>query len=327
MARPAWLLLFLVLGCGPIVSPPARRALNNNSKLGYQSAPDLIPADLDVVLRIDLQRMRNALDASEVDTLTRSASSQRSFDGLIRMSLAQAKIVWVGLRSADLQSGDRVMVLEFPRDQKPPQPDALSWRRVPSTRRAGVRHYRSRGEPGRASSSDIYLIEDRSMVFVSTLEQANVARVLREGPDTNRGQPESRGLLSLDYRAATRGKAKAGMPRPLEPSTKNKRPASSGSMLAKYPHLERLIRGINRLQASADISGKRLDLTARFRCGNAKQANRVERFLRTLRDAGSEREHLHELLRGMRVERDEETVMLRWALPRAAIIALLRRNR
>jgi hypothetical protein len=83
-----------MLGCGPrpIGAPPSAPAL--------VSASDVIPPDLDVVVRFDLGRVKSALGASVLSGLSRevlsAAGGAEHTDELVLESLVDAEIVYLG---------------------------------------------------------------------------------------------------------------------------------------------------------------------------------------------------------------------------------------
>jgi hypothetical protein len=136
---------------------------------------------------------------------------------------------------------------------------------------------------------------------VSPVEVMSVELVVSNGPDAERGQPEARGLVSVDYRA-----------RALSPALTN-----------RFPSLAALIAGIVRINAIVDVTGKELALDGRIRCKSPADATRLERFVATIIAAANERPRHRHLLGELRLEREGSVVHVRWPLPREAVQALL----
>src|SRR6478736_383064 len=116
----------LLEACGPKVTPrtppPAPRLSN---------AVDLIPPDLDVVVRLDLEGIKAALGALALsalagDVLARGAPKQAG-DDILLSSLLQARRVYLGYRpsSAGLPL-DRVLALDGSFTQLMREPEGFS---------------------------------------------------------------------------------------------------------------------------------------------------------------------------------------------------------
>jgi hypothetical protein len=308
------LLLLSLVACGPEVpkggvvktaddaktdAPKARRV---------ESAPDLMPADLDLVLRVDLSKVRDSLGAEASEHLIGRAVDVAGAEGLIRSALARAEIVWVGLRMADVEAGDRVMAIRTMKtrsvgDSKPTpavEPDSIAWKRE-DTEREDLARFVARGTTPRGGTERIFTFGEREAVFVSPVESQSVERLLREGADSERGQPVATGLLSLDYRT---GK--------LSHEHEN-----------AYPSLAALVAGVIRMRATIDVVADRLELDGRIQCRSIATATKVELFLDTIRTATARRPRYAELLADLKLKRSESVVSIQWPMPRAVVAALL----
>src|SRR5690606_33946659 len=62
---------------------------------------DLLPADLDLVVRVDVGRMRSGLGRAAADELAQRALDELH-DETLKSALLRADVVWLGLRLADL---------------------------------------------------------------------------------------------------------------------------------------------------------------------------------------------------------------------------------
>jgi len=282
-------------------------------------ATDLIPADLELVLRVDISKVRDSLGPEASAALMDRAVDQVSSEGLIRRALSTSEIVWLGLRLSDIVAGDRVMVVRSIKQRQTSggelrgrsgiEPDRIAW--TPSeTTIDGLTRWQAKATAGattdstatpRDGTSHIFTFGDRDAVFVSPVEVHSVERVLRRGPDPQRGQPQARGLVSIDYRA-----------RSLSPTLRN-----------RFPSLAVLIAGIVRINAIIDVTGKRMQLDGRIRCKTNRAAKKVVRFIETIRLATAKRPRHAELLTELTTDLEDKVVHLRWPLPRTVIRGLL----
>ncbi|MEQ9323460.1 MAG: hypothetical protein RIF41_30130 [Polyangiaceae bacterium] len=306
--RLALLATLALGGCGAevphggVLKAPA--PVEEEPERGPPEPLDLIPGDLDVVLRVDLSKVRDSLGADTGELLLERAADAASAAGLVRKALAGAEIVWLGLRMADVEHGDRVMVVRSVKqrgDQEPiVQPDSIAWKKEP-TKIGDVTRYLAKSAPTRDGTERIFTFDERTAVFVSPVEAHSVERVLRRGPDADRGQPAARGLVSIDYRT---GK--------LSTAHEN-----------AYPSLAALVAGMVRLRATVDVVADQLELDARIQCKTNTAAAKVARFLETIVGATARRPRYADLLKELKIERSESVVTIAWPLPRAVVAALL----
>ena len=293
------------LGCGtevPAGGVPRTPASKPALRQRVSEATDLLPADLDLVVRVDLSRVRSSLGPEpSADLIDRALHG--GGEGLLRRALAAAEVVWLGLRVADFEAGDRVLVVRMLATrppEKPPQPDEVAWT-ASTTDVDGVKRYRAKVTPGRGETERVFMFDERTAVFVSPVESMSVERILRRGPDAERGQPEARGLLSLDYR-----------PRRL-----------SLEIAQRFPSLSGLVAGVIRMGATVDISGERLELSGSIHCRSAGAAAKLLRFLETIRDASARRPRFEELMAGLELSRQDATLYVAWRLPTTVVWSLI----
>lgn len=304
MRRVAFWLCLAATGCGKTV--PAGGIPRNDapSPQVVTEASDLLPQDLDLVLRLDFSKVRESLGDELSRELVAEAAKRSGAEGLAREALASAEVVWLGTRLADFETGDRVMVVhtERPGKEAPEAllPDAISWEEK-SGAPEKVRRFVARVPPRRDGTARIYLFGKRDAVFVSPVEAMSVERVLERGPDPRRGQPEARGLLSLDYRAGR-----------LSPELER-----------RFASLAALWHGIERVRAIVDLRSGQLELDGRILCRDARAAEKVHRFLATIREASLQSERLGAHLESLVVEQNAATVLVRWPLPTSVIVELL----
>lgn len=308
------LALLIAVGCGPEVphggvvksAADAEPSADDPPKKDRRPPDplDLLPGDLDVVVRVDLSKVRDSLGADAGELLLERAADAASAPGLVRKALSQAEIVWLGLRMADVEHGDRVMVVRSVKrrgDQEPVvQPDPIAWTKE-STDIGDIARYLSKSTPARDGTERIFTFDDRTAVFVSPVESHSVERVLARGADSDRGQPAARGLVSLDYRTTK-----------LSTAHEN-----------AYPSLAALVAGMVRVQATVDVVADQLELDARIRCKTNTAAAKVARFLETIVGASARRPRYADLLKELKIEQSESVVTIAWPLPRPVVAALL----
>src|SRR5438552_1393840 len=119
VARAELCLAFVVLGCGRVVpaggeprQPVSEEALPEKPRPRTWEGTDLIPADLDLVVRVDLGKLRASLGPEAAKELAREGLDRSQADAAVRAALASADIAWLGVRVAELEEGDRVLVTE-----------------------------------------------------------------------------------------------------------------------------------------------------------------------------------------------------------------------
>ncbi|AUX36148.1 MULTISPECIES: hypothetical protein [Sorangium] len=265
---------------------------------------DLLPADLDLVVRVDVARMRAGLGQAAADELARRALDEAPDEALER-ALRRADVVWLGLRLADLEEGDRVVVLEGRMAGLAPDPDRWAPSPVAEGVQGGVAVFDRRGDgvAARADTARIVALGDRAVALVSAAEVSSVARVLRDGPDERRGDPAAEGLVSLDLRA-------------------RRLPAS---LARRFPSAFALVAGVERVRAVASLADEGVRLDAEIVGVDPAGAGRARRFLEVLRD-NVEDVRYAELMKALSIEQVERTVRLRWLFPAPLVLALLSRG-
>jgi hypothetical protein len=199
MQRRALLLGLSVLGaCGPkrlTVPPPAPTVT---------SAGEMIPPDLDVVVRLDWGRMKGALGSLALSALSREVLAQsgagQETDEVVVSSLLASEQVYLGYRPSPLLMPlDRVLAVQGRFEPLPRAPAGFSgavdlggdfryWDRKPG------------GALSRGSVARIYAYRDRVRAFVSEAELDSVERVLTGQGSERRLVPPEEGTLSLAAR-------------------------------------------------------------------------------------------------------------------------------
>ena len=274
--------------------------------MAIEHASDLIPADLDLVLRIDLARIRRGLGDGSASEMSEHALDKARVSGLMREALKRADTVWLGVRVSDLDTGDRVIAMQYRQTDgegaitKALEPDTIAWE-PQATTREGLSLYVARDKPARTSTALIALLGRDQAAFVSPVQAQSVRRLLRDGPDTQRGQPTPEGLVSIDYRA-----------RRLAPALEN-----------RFPSFAALIAGIDRVRAVVSLAGAKFELRGRIHCKTADAAVKIERFLATIGEASKARAELDELLGALKLERNDRTLIVRWPVPTSVVLGAL----
>jgi hypothetical protein len=200
MQRRGLLLALSALGvaCGPkpLSAPPSAPAV--------VSAADLIPADLDVVVRFDLGRVKAALGATVLAALSRevlsAAGGSEHSDALVLESLLSADMVFLGYRPSPILAPlDRVLALQgsFEQLARPP----LGFANAVDLG-GDVRYFdrRSSTSLARGAVARIYSASTRVRAFVSEAEIDAVERVLATGGAERQLSPPEEGTLSLAAR-------------------------------------------------------------------------------------------------------------------------------
>ncbi len=286
-------------------TPTAPKAPKPGRVTTVTEATELLPADLDLVVRVDFAKIRADLGAEAADELVDEALDAAKVEGDARATLAEADVVWLGLRLADLELGDHVMVAKRrPKrapDGKPKpliEPSPTSWDKS-ATNTATITRFVHRRSPARAATARIYTVGHTGAVFVSPVEEHSVERLLRMGPDPSRGEPVARGLISVDLVT----------------------PKLSPRMRRRLPALAKLVGGVERVRASVDLFGDRLEVRGTIRCKDDEAARKVHQYLTTFTTPAS---RFAELLGGAKLDRSGASVLVTWHVQRSLISRLLR---
>lgn len=165
-------------GCGPRRLPPPPDAPR------VVSAAELIPADLDVIVRLDLGRMKTALGAFAAEALSREVLARAAqTDGheaeqLVVESLLAADVVYLGYRpSPQLLPLDRVLALQGHFQPLTKAPAGFSGL---VDLGADVRYWdrRAGAQLARSAPARLYTVGERVRAFVSEAELDAVERTL-----------------------------------------------------------------------------------------------------------------------------------------------------
>lgn len=255
------------------------------------SVDELLPADLDLVVRIDLARLRRNIPADAVDL----AFAALEKDALLATAMRAAKVVTVGVRVEDLESGDRVLGLEGSFEDFPIDEELYVFEKT-ANEKLGLWKKKSR-----AMRDGVALIakeSGRTLWFVSPVERDGVLRVVASGPDERRGIPQAEGIFSVDYR-----------PRRLSPKLEE-----------QFPSIGRLIAEVVSVRMTVDVEERGLVLEGKIAAKSEAYAQRVLAFLGTLRDLAPS---YALALRSMKTDVAGHVVHFEVALPPAALARVL----
>lgn len=228
----------LLAGCGPDRIPPPETPAP-----GVASPADALPGDLDVALRLDLHRMREALGPAAVASLERRAPGRSGAEGgdarLMSQAFQQADTVWIALRP-EPRAGlmDNVIVLEGHFADVDPEkfPTDPRWR--PARDLGGAWRLYSRARPAkRAAPARIYAHSDRLLVFVSTAEIDSASRAIEQHAGDDHVEPEAKGAISVAARL----------------------PPLAGLIADRSPAAARLLQRGRKLSADADLDAQGLE--------------------------------------------------------------------
>jgi hypothetical protein len=202
MQRRALLLGLSAVACGPkpLAAPPPAPAVS--------SAVELIPADLDVVVRLDLGRVKAALGAVALTALAHEVLARDSAgqgpDQLVVSSLLAADQVYLAYRPSPVWAPlDRVLALQGRFEPLVRAPAGFSG----ATDLGGdVRYWDNKTPTTRGGVARIYAVGQRALGFVSEAELDAVERRLAGFSSPRRLEPPEEGTLSLAARPRLLGR-------------------------------------------------------------------------------------------------------------------------
>jgi hypothetical protein len=238
------------VACGPKATPalpPAPAAT---------SAIDFITPDLDVVVRLDLARVKAALGVTALTALSREVlahdSGGQEPDELVVASLLAAEQVYLGYRPSPLWAPlDRVLALQGHFEPLLQPPSGFSGA---TDLGRDLRHWDRRSAPkSRGGVARVYAQGDRVRAFVSEAELDSVERTLAlDGlGSARRLEPPEEGTISLAARPALLGR------------------------LAGHGTLRELLEDAKALQAVADLESDGVRLKLELLLSGADQAQQL----------------------------------------------------
>ncbi len=287
--------LAFTAACGPEVPAPKAPVRGKREIL---DPAEFFPADLDLVVRVDLGRMRAQLGPLADVLAERALAESAGEEALVSLAIARAKVVWIGLRAADAEAGDRVLVVEG--DVEDLRPDPRTFRPVDPPISDEIRSWERTGPLRRAATARIHAFAGRVIAFVTPIEVDSVDRILAKGPDARRRDPSAEGLISVDLRA-----------RRLPPSLER-----------RFPSIASIIGGLDRARATAAMVGESLRVDAEITAVSGPAASKAEGLLSALREGGQGSRYAS-LFEDMRIEKLDRSVRVRWDLSSDVLRALL----
>lgn len=290
------LILSASAGCGP--AKDAKAGVRPAQVEHRLEARDLLPRDLDIVFRIDVARLKAGLGPGVAERLAARAG-EHGGEGFVSEAMARADAVWIGMRLADLDTGDRVVVAEGRLGEIRIEPS--EWKETtPAAINEGVQILDRQGLVARDGTGRIVVAKDKLYAFISPVEVDATTRLLRDGPDEGRGDPTADGLVSMDVR---------GHRLPL-------------SLEKKYPSIAAVIAGVLRVRGAATMVDSGLRVTIDVTAKSADAAQRVEKFLVTVRDNVGDARYAG-LMQGITIERVDTHLHLGATIPAAVLIAAI----
>lgn len=202
MRRRALLLGLSAVACGPSQRSPLPPAP------AVTSASELLPADLDVVVRLDMARVKGALGELALTAIANQAlardSPGKDPDELLITSLLGADVVYLAYRpSPSWTPLDRVLALQGRFEQLVRPPSGFSGA---TDLGRDMRYWDAKAPAARGGVARIYSFGERVRVFVSEAELDAVERTLDGLGSSRRLQPPEEGMLSLAARPRLLGR-------------------------------------------------------------------------------------------------------------------------
>ncbi len=278
-----WMLVVLLIfaGCsGARVQPKPRI-----KREGISAAHQLLPGDLDVVMRVDWSRIRQGGYARRVVDYAVAFGVHADVPLVLEGCLEQAKVVWLGLRARpSAPHADAIVAIEGaswtgePAGVDKHPCGARGWTRVKETSLGGV-YEPSRRAQGIGEPAMILAIGQGDFILATTAEIDPVLRMLRDGAESGRLEPDSSGVLGVEARGG-----EASLPQDL----KN-----------KFPLVASLARGLERTRLSFDLDG-RLSGRGTLSYRNPVDADKAAEALTQIRAAlmASSRKDFQDLAQG-----------------------------
>ncbi|HWP09184.1 MAG TPA: hypothetical protein VNN72_25750 [Polyangiaceae bacterium] len=193
-----FLLALLLAAAGCAAPPPPPRAPS------ITTPADALPGDLDLVVRVDLEKVRAALGPAGAELMRRGTGALPSDPGteLVARALERTSVAFLALRP-ELVPGeaDNVLVLSGRfADLGLDQALASAGFASPVDLGADVRRFDRKTKVGRAAPARIYVFRNEQLVFVSAAELDSVEAVLERGMRPSPLRPREQGVLAFAAR-------------------------------------------------------------------------------------------------------------------------------
>jgi hypothetical protein len=188
-----------LLGCPLCSCGGSRVAAAPVRAASVAAASDLLPSDLDIVVRIDWPALRQSL----LYARAREVVSGKGLAKIARLGpvLDDARAVFVGLRiMSDGVQGDGVLVIDGENTLLDPN-DVLradgggEFRRLPDL--GGMSVFERQGDTERGDAALVVILPHRGIVVCTPAEVDALRRTMRAGADPGRLEPPARGLVSF----------------------------------------------------------------------------------------------------------------------------------
>ena len=171
-------------------------------------AIDIIPPDLDLVIRVDMRRLKTMLGPDSDRQIERLLarfqliSQARSMDlDLWHSVLAHSQAVWLGCRP--FVGGCRDWVLVAQGDFDDVDPRTLGFPTMPTDLGGGwLRYDRKEIQVPRGAAQRVYLQPPERIVLLTRAEIDAVERTLDQGDRGTELEPEASGVIALSARPA-----------------------------------------------------------------------------------------------------------------------------
>jgi hypothetical protein len=298
-----WLGGLLAVACAPDrIGPPP-------------SAPSVVrpleamPGDLDLVVRLDLHRIRDTLGSAAMTAITEQAvhglkGADQATDALLLSALGQTDTLWLGVRPmAGFETGDSVFVMTGHFSHFDPHAAASTPHFDPPIELGGNFRRFDRAPPKtRSAPARFYTRGDDLVVSLSEAEIDSVERSLEERRGALPLEPAEKGVLSAVAR-----------PRVLPPE-----------FFALSPALGKLAQTAERCELNADLTSAGVDATLSLKFEDPSSAERVGAALTDLREAlKGETGRLAKLAGRLAVSNAAEYVTLRLSLGQGELSELV----
>jgi hypothetical protein len=196
----AWVLAatLAVAGCTASRPPPPRAP-------ALVAAVDALPPDLDLVVRVDLAKVRAALGPHGMELIRRGTGTlpDDATAALVASAFERTTTAYLALRP-ELVPGDpdNVLVLEGHFNGLEIDRTLVSsgWS-SPVDLGGDVRRFDRKTRVGRSAPARLYVFRDEELVFVSTAEIDSVEAVLEHSHPASRLHPREQGVVAFAARA------------------------------------------------------------------------------------------------------------------------------
>jgi hypothetical protein len=267
---------------------------------------------LDLVVRVDMKRVREALGAQAESRLVAqvpASTGRRDATRLLRAALQRADTVWLALRlGLPFEQMDNVLVLQGSFSGLDPRDSAPSDWGTPMDLGGAWRVYEALQTKTRAGPARLYARGEALWVVVSGAEIDSFERCVHNPSTPDKLEPEERGIISLSSRL-----------RPLAAELQERAPAAA-----------RLLSKAVTLRASAEIVAQTVsaELAIEFRdAAQASEAAQASKVLAELFKSPGNQPHptLAQLVaESTQIEAVAETLVIRLKIPAEAIGQLSR---